>query len=84
MPPETAAPPPLESSNFKIAGQIRTAMAQERRLKDGDITVDVTDGRIMLSGHVSDNNTRYLALRIASDYAGPRTLVDRLRMGNEQ
>jgi osmotically-inducible protein OsmY len=44
----------------------------------------VTDGRIMLSGHVSDNNTRYLALRIASDYAGPRTLVDRLRMGNEQ
>lgn len=84
MPPDTAAPPATESSNVKIAGQIRTAMAQERRLKNANVTVNVTDDHVMLAGHVSDNNNRYLALRIASDYVGTRTLVDKLRMGNEQ
>jgi osmotically-inducible protein OsmY len=59
-------------------------MARERSLKEANVTVDVTDDRVMLAGHVSDNNTRYLALRIASDYAGPRALVDKLRMGNER
>jgi osmotically-inducible protein OsmY len=84
MPPDTAAPPPTETSNFKIAGQIRTAMAQERRLKNANVTVNVTDDRVMLAGHVSDNDDRYLALRIASDYAFPRSLVDKLRIGKEQ
>lgn len=59
-------------------------MAQERRLKNANVTVNVTDDHVMLAGHVSDNNNRYLALRIASDFAGPRALVDKLRMGNEQ
>lgn len=84
MPPDTAAPPPTESSNAKIAGQITTAMAQERRLKKATIKVDVTDYQVFLAGHVSDNDNRYLALRIANDYAGARTLVDKLRMGAER
>lgn len=59
-------------------------MAQERRLRKADVSVEVTDERVILAGHVSDNDNRYLALRIASEHAGTRTLVDRLRMGNEQ
>lgn len=84
IPPDTTAPPPKESSNAKIAGQIETAMAQERRLKSAKININVTDDHVMLAGHVSDNDNRYLALRIANDYAGTRTLVDKLRMGDER
>lgn len=84
MPPETSAPPATESSNSKIAGQITTAISGERRLREDNVNVDVTDETVMLSGRVADNDHRYLALRIAHDHAGTRSLVDRLRMGDEQ
>lgn len=84
MPPDTAAPPSVQNSNFKVAGQIRAAMAQEQRLTNCDVSVDVTDARVTVAGHVSDNDDRYLALRIAYDYVGTRTLVDKLLMGNER
>lgn len=91
MPPDTSAPPATErsnpateSSNSKIAGQITTAISGERRLQKDNVNVEVTEATVMLSGHVADNNHRYLALRIAHDHAGTRSLVDRLRMGDEQ
>lgn len=84
MPPDTMAPHAIESSNSEVAGQIRTVMADERRLLHDNVNVDVTDDRVTLGGRVANNDHRYLALKIAGDHAGTRSIVDRLRMGEEQ
>lgn len=78
MPPDTKAPPATESSNDKIAGQIKAALAQEDDLRNVD--VEVTDDHITLSGDVSNERSRRTAIRIAVDHAGSREITDKLRL----
>jgi osmotically-inducible protein OsmY len=84
MPPDTSAPPATLDSNDDIARQIRTALKQEQRLRQDSIAVVVTDGRVTLDGEVSNHDDRYLAIRIAYDHSGTRTVVDNLQLRTER
>ena len=84
MPPDTAAPPPTESSNFKIAEQIRTAIARDNHLKKDRVSVAVGDDRVTLTGEVSHDKNRYRAIGIASRYLGEREIVDKLSLRDER
>lgn len=84
MPPETTAPPPTASSNFKVAGQIRSAIAEEHRLGRETVDVGVTDSLVVLEGEVSGHKDRYIAIQIAFDYSGSRGVRDNLRLRGER
>jgi hypothetical protein len=84
MPRDTIAPLPIENPNLKVEGQIKTAVSKERRLQSDSVDVAVSDDRVMLDGEVSNHDHRYMAIRIAINYAGTRTLVDNLRLRGER
>jgi len=84
MPPDTTAPPPIVSSNHKVADQIRTAIAGEHRLRSETVDVGVTDTLVVLEGEVSGHNNRYVAIEIAFDHSGSRTVNDHLRVRGER
>jgi hypothetical protein len=84
MPLDTIAPPSTEASNFKVEGRIKIAVSNEKRLRHDSVEVAVSDDRVMLDGEVSNHDHRYMAIRIAINYAGTRTLVDNLRLRGER
>jgi osmotically-inducible protein OsmY len=84
MPLDTIAPPSTEASNFKVEGRIKIAVSNEKRLRHDSVEVAVSDDRVMLDGEVSNHDHRYVAIRIAINYAGTRTLVDNLRLRGER
>jgi hypothetical protein len=83
-PLDTIAPPPTENSNFKVEGEIKTAVSNDRRLQHDSVDVAVSDDRVMLDGEVSNHDHRYVAIRTAINCAGTRTLVDNLRLRGER
>lgn len=80
LPPDTAAPPATSSSDFKIEGLIQGAIELDSRLRHDDISVRVDDAAVTLTGEISSTEHRGRAIRIATDLAGSRTVVDRLQL----
>lgn len=84
FPPDTHAPPATESSNAKVEQQIRTAISQDHRLNQDQVEVAVDTSSVTLSGRVSTHDHRYLVIRIANEFSTDRSVVDKLRVGDEQ
>ena len=84
IPPDTSPPSPTDNSNSSVERWIRTALSNERRLERDSVDVTVSNGRVMLDGEVLNHYHRYVAIQIAIDYAGTRTLVDHLRLSGER
>ena len=83
LPPDFS-PASTVMSNSSVAGSIRTAMSKETRLQHDSVGVTVSDSRVVLDGEVLNHEHRYLAIQIAIDYGGTRTLVDNLRLLGER
>ena len=83
LPPDLS-PSSTEMSNSSVEGSIRTAMSKETRLQHDSVGVTVSDSNVVLDGEVLNHEHRYLAIQIAIDYGGTRTLVDNLRLLGER
>ena len=77
MPPDTRAKAP---STPEIQQQIQDKIDNEPRLADANLKAKVTASNVILSGTVSDESQHAAARRIAESYAGPRKIVDKIRV----
>lgn len=77
MPPDTKAQAP---SSTEVQQQIMDKIKTEPGLADAQVKVRVTDHAVTLAGTVMDHSQRQAVHRIAESYAGPRKIVDQVRM----
>lgn len=77
MPPDTAAKAP---SSADVQQQITDKINSEPGLADANVKVKVTEKTVTLTGTVNDASQRQAARRIAESYAGPRKIVDQVRV----
>lgn len=77
MPPDTPAKAP---STSEVQRQITDKVNTEPGLADAAVRVKVTDQVVTLRGTVTSDSQRQAARRIAESYAGPRKIVDQLRV----
>ena len=78
---ETGAPgsqPGMSPASTQLQAQIQQAFQNESTLANANITTNVTDDTIELSGAVPTAKDRLTAKRIAQSFAGNRKVVDRL------
>jgi len=80
MPPDTKATAP---SSPAVQKQIQDKMDSEPGLGDAKLTAKVDAAAVVLSGTVSDETQHTAARRIAESYAGPRKIVDKIRVGGK-
>jgi len=66
------------SSSDQLKGQIETSLKNEPTLANANVTVNVTDDQIELTGTVPTGKDKKTAKRIAQSYAGNRKVVDHL------
>jgi hypothetical protein len=78
MPPDTPAPA-HEIPNDELQAQIQDEMAAQPGLTES-VNVIVNDEAIVLTGTVDNEQQHELALRIASNYAGDREVIDKIEM----
>ena len=79
MPPDTSAPP-RELSNFEVQEQIQKKLSSEPALKNNQLSAQVTDDEVVVSGTADSNAERDVALRIAESYAGQRPVVNKVEI----
>ena len=79
MPPDTSAPP-RELSNSEIQQQIQTKLDSEPALKNNQLSAQVTDDEVVVSGTTDSTAERDVALRIAKSYAGDRPVVNKVEI----
>ena len=77
MPPDTRA---KEPSSSEVEQQIRKKIDSEPGLAGASRKVKVNNAAVVLSGVAGDNAQHQAARRIAESYAGPRKIVDQIRM----
>ena len=77
MPPETKAKAP---SSVEVQQQIQDKMNSEPGLASAKLKVEASSSTVVLRGEVSDDAQHQAARRIAESYAGPRKIVDRIRI----
>src|SRR6267142_2835576 len=73
-PPYDEQPPAQtrELSNSEIQQQIQTKLNSEPMLKNNQLSAQVTDDEVVVSGTADSTAERDVALRIAESYAGDR------------
>jgi osmotically-inducible protein OsmY len=71
------------SSSDQLKGQIETSLKNEPTLANANITANVTDDQVELSGSVPSGKEKRTARRIAQSYAGNRKVVDHLTTGGK-
>jgi hypothetical protein len=79
MPPDTSAPP-RQLSNSEIQQQIQDKLNSEPVLKNNQLSAQVTDDEVVVSGTADSNAERDVALRIAESYAGERPVVNKVEI----
>ena len=77
MPPDTRAKAP---SSDDVQKQIQDKMDTEPDLAAARLKAKVTGTTVTLSGTVADQAQHTAARRIAESYAGPRKIVDHIRV----
>ncbi len=77
MPPDTRAKAP---STAEIQQQIQDKMDNEPGLADAALKAKVTNSTVVLTGTVADESQHTAVRRIAESYAGPRKIVDNVRV----
>ena len=77
MPPDTPAKAPSDND---VQSQIRDKISTEPGLANARLRVKVSSSSVVLSGTVSDGAQHTAARRIAESYAGPRKIVDNIRL----
>ena len=66
-----------------LQGQIQTALQNEPTLRNDNVNVSVTDNTIELSGSVQNGKEKETARRIASSFAGNRSVKDRITLSGK-
>lgn len=64
--------------NASLQGQLQTAFKNDPNLRNDNVTTNVTDDTIELTGTVANGKERQTAKAIAESYAGNRKVVDHL------
>ena len=77
MPPDTKATAPSAAA---VQKQIQEKMDTEPGLADANLKAKATASTVVLSGTVADESQHTAARRIAESYAGPRKIVDNIRV----
>jgi Flp pilus assembly secretin CpaC len=77
MPPDMVAKAP---SSTEVQQQITDKISTEPGLADANVKVRVTISTVTLSGTVHDAAQHKAARQIAESYAGPRKIVDQVRI----
>jgi hypothetical protein len=77
MPPDTRAQAPTSA---EVQQQIQTKIDTEPDLAAAALTVKATRNTVILSGTVADESQHRAVRRIAESYAGPRKIVDQIRI----
>jgi osmotically-inducible protein OsmY len=78
MPPDSGAPVPQQISTEQAETQIQDHLMSEPALKDSDLRAEVDDNSVVLTGVISLEQQRDIALRIARSYAGGRHIMDKM------
>ena len=65
--------------DVRLATAVRAALALNRRLQGGELTVDAEQGRVTLRGTLPDESARRLALEVAAGVPGVRQVADQVR-----
>jgi osmotically-inducible protein OsmY len=81
MLPDTRAPLPETLNSVEVQQQIQNKLTTEPLLVQANVKVQVDDAAVVLSGTVDDERQHCLALQIAQSYAGNRSIVDNIRIG---
>jgi osmotically-inducible protein OsmY len=81
MPPDTRAPLPETLNSVEVQQQIQNKLTTEPLLVQANVKVHVDDASVVLSGTVDDERQHNVALRIAQSYAGSRSIVDNIQIG---
>ena len=80
----SAAIPEMGASNAAaLQGQIQNALQNEPTLHNDNLSVNVADSTIELSGNVQTSREKQTARRIASSFAGNRRVRDRITVGGK-
>ena len=77
MPPDTLAKAP---SSVEVRHQIQDKIDSEPGLSGARLKVVVTNSAVTLTGIVSDEKQHETTRRIVESYAGPRKIVDNVRV----
>ena len=77
MPPDTRAKAP---SSAEVQQQIQDKISTEPGLAGATLKVKATSNTVTLAGTVSDQSQHRAVRRIAESYAGPRRIVDHVRI----
>jgi hypothetical protein len=78
MPPDEPAPRALSAE--EVQQEITSHLKSEPGLSNTEIVAHVNKRSVVLSGKVSSEQQRDLALGIARSYAGHRKLVDKIKV----
>jgi|GEM_PF-6652783 len=68
------------STNGAIAAEVKQRLRQQEQLKNGDITVTVNSGQVILEGVVDSPQVRQLADEIAGSIAGVSQVLNQLQV----
>jgi len=63
-----------------ITGKVKTAIFNEPTLKSAEINVETFKGVVQLSGFVSSAESEKLAMEVARNVAGVRSVTDDMRL----
>ena len=77
MPPDTRAKAPTST---EVQQQIQSKIESEPDLAGATLKVKVTSDAVTLAGTVADKSQHQAVRRIAESYAGPRKIVDQIRI----
>jgi hypothetical protein len=79
MPPDTQAPPPATLSSEQVEILLANLLSSAPALVNSNVTASVDDRSIVLSGSVTSDQQRKVAIRIAESYAEARSIVDNIK-----
>ena len=80
MPPDTQAPPPESMSAEQVQARIQQQFASEPSLATTNLSAEVDESSVVLTGAVDTERQHQLALQIAKSYAGERDVVDKIKL----
>ena len=76
-------PPEQASDSISDAGitvSVKLALAVERGVKASEINVDTDHGTVTLYGEVGSQAERQLAVKVAQDVSGVKTIVNKIHV----
>ena len=83
MPPDTHAPAHQELSTTEVQKQIQNKISDEPGLAGSNVSVNVDDRSVTLTGTVNSEQQHDLALGIARSLAGDRPIDDKIALRSQ-